>query len=87
MFTAAALLASLMVRVYWPSDLWDDGVCMHACVCVWSSVSNEITLTSYFIIITSLFTISLFAVRRTIRAYLLLLYSYHLVIMRFMTSQ
>ena len=83
MFTAAAFLASLMVRVYWPSDLWDDGVCMH----VWSSVSNEIKLTSYFIIITSLFTISLFAVRHTIRAYLFLLYSYHLVIMRFMTSQ
>ena len=30
--TAAALLASLMVRVYWPSDLCDNGVCV--CVCV-----------------------------------------------------
>ena len=30
--TAAALLASLIVRVYWPSDLWDNGVCV--CVCV-----------------------------------------------------
>ena len=32
-FTAAALLASLMVRVYWPSDLWVGVyVCMRVCV-------------------------------------------------------
>ena len=31
--TAAAPLASLMVRVYWPSDLWVCVcVCMHVCV-------------------------------------------------------
>ena len=30
--TAAALLASLMVRVYWPSDLWGYGVYVRACV-------------------------------------------------------
>ena len=49
--TAAALLASLMVRVYWPSDLRDIFVCVCvracACVCVrGSSVSNEIKRTS-----------------------------------------
>ena len=30
--TAAALLASLMVRVYWPSDLWGNAVYVRVCV-------------------------------------------------------